>query len=90
LVKIDGQLRAWMKHPNVPTIEISEPAKDSDKAWLKKGYEPWAYYRSVNLPLFESQQVDGIFADQPMTGPSAIASKLLNDSPAKRFNESSS
>jgi hypothetical protein len=53
LVKIDGQLRAWMKHPNVPTIETSEPANDSDKAWLKKGYEPWVYYRSVNLPLLE-------------------------------------
>ena len=54
-----------------------------------KGYEPWVYYRSVNLPLFESQ-VDGMFADSPMTGSSAIASKPLNDLPSKRFNESSS
>jgi hypothetical protein len=45
---------------------------------------------NFNLPRLESQQVDGMFADQQMTGSSAIASKLLNDSPAKRFNESSS
>ena len=44
LVKIDGQLRAWMKHPKVPTIVTSEPAQDSDEAWLIKGYEPWVYY----------------------------------------------
>ncbi len=44
------------------------------------------------MPLNESQQVDGMFADPLMTGPSAIASKLQNDLSAKleRFNESSS
>jgi hypothetical protein len=77
------------KHPKVATIGISNPADKSDKAWVIKGYELWVYYRSVNLPLFESQ-VDGMFADSPMTGSSASASKPLNDSPAKRFNESSS
>ncbi len=66
------------------------PAHKSDKAWLIKGYEPWVYYRSVNLPPLESQQFDGMFADPLMTGSSAIASKLLNDSSAKRFNELSS
>ena len=70
-------------------MEIFNPADKSDKAMMIKGYEPWVYYRSVNLPLFESH-VDGMFSDQPMTGSSAIASQPLSDSPAKRFNESSS
>ncbi len=80
-------MRAWMKHPNVPTIKTSEPAQDSNKAWLINGYNPWVYYQGVNLPFLESQQVDGMFADPQMTGSSAIASKLLNDLPAKLFNE---
>ncbi len=42
------------------------------------------------MPLYESQQVDVIFVDPPMTAPPAIASRLLNDSPAKRINESTS
>ncbi len=78
-----------MKHPKVTTIGTSNPAHKSNKAWVIKGYEPWVHYQIVNLPLLESQ-VDGMFADSPMTGSSAIASKPLNDSPAKRFNESSS
>jgi hypothetical protein len=79
----------WMKHPKVLTVGTSNPVNKSDKAWLIKGYEPWVYYRSVNSPFFESQQVDGMFADPPMTGSSAIASKILNDLPAKDFNEQS-
>ncbi len=78
-----------MKPPKVATIGISNPADKSDKAMMIQGYEPWVYYQSVNLPLFESQ-VDGMFADSSMTGSSVMASKPLNDSPAKRFNESSS
>ncbi len=74
--------------PKVPTIGTSNSAHKSDKAWLIKGYEPWVCYRSVNLPFFESQQVDRMFADPLTTGSSAI--KLLNDSPDKRFNKSSS
>ncbi len=89
-VKVDGHERAWMKHPKVPTIVISEPAQDSDKAWLIKGYDSWEFYRETDSPLLESQQVNGMFADPPMTGSLAIASKLLNDSPAKRLNGSSS
>jgi hypothetical protein len=33
-VDVDGQARAWMKHPKVPTIGTSNPAHKSDKAWL--------------------------------------------------------
>ncbi len=76
-----------MKQPKVPTIVTSEPAHISYKAWFIKGYYSWEFYLETNLPLHESQQVDGMFADTPMTGPSAIASKLLNDSHANRFNE---
>jgi hypothetical protein len=77
-----------MKHPKVLTIVTSKPEQDSDKAWLIKGYNSREFYRETNLPLYETQQVhDGMFADPQMTGPLAIASKLLNDSPAKRFNE---
>ena len=83
---VDGHVRSWMKHPKVTTIGISNPANKSDKAMMIKRYEPWVYYRSVNLPLFESQ-IDGMFADSPMTGSSAIASQPLNDSSAKRFND---
>ncbi len=89
-IKVDGHVRAWMKHPKVPTIktsEESEPAEDFDKAWSIKGYKSWNFSRETNYPLYESQQVDGMFSDLPMTGSSAIASKLFNDSPAKRFNE---
>ena len=75
-----------MKHPTVESVGIQNPVDKSDKAWIIKGYEPWEHYRSVNLPLFESQ-VDGMFADCLMTGSSAIASQPLNDSSAKRFNE---
>jgi hypothetical protein len=39
-------------------------------------------------PLYESQQIHGMFADPQMTGPPANASKLLNDSSANCFNES--
>jgi hypothetical protein len=53
LVKIDGQLRAWMKHPNVPTIETSKPAKDSYKAWLKKGTN-LGYITKVSICLFSN------------------------------------
>ncbi len=67
LVNVHGHARAWMKHPTVEPIRIQNPANKSDKAWILKGYEPWEHYRSVNLPLFESQ-VDGMFADSPMTG----------------------
>ncbi len=76
-----------MKHPKVATIRISKSADKSDKAMMIKGYEPWVYYQSVNLPLFESH-VDGMFSDPPITGSSAIASQPLSNSPAKRFNES--
>jgi hypothetical protein len=89
LLKVNGHARAWMKHPKVESIAIPNPADRSDKAWVNKGYEPCVYYRSVNLPFFKSQ-VDGMFADSPMTGSSAIASKPLNDSSAKRFKELSS
>ncbi len=88
LVGVDGHVRAWMKHPKVATIGISNPADKSDKAWVIKGYKPWVHYQSVNLPLFESQ-VDGMFTDSQMTGSSAIASNPLNVSPVKRFDESS-
>jgi hypothetical protein len=77
-----------MKHLKVPTIITPEPAHNSDTAWLIKGYDPWEFYRETNSPLYESQRVDGMFAEQQMTGPQAIASKLLNDSPANCFNES--
>ncbi len=75
---VDGHVRSWMKHSTVTTIRISNPANKSDKAMMIKGYEPWVYYRSVNLPLFESH-VNGIFSDQLMTGLSAIASQPLSD-----------
>ncbi len=39
LVKVDGHVRAWMKHLKVLTIKTSKPAHDSDKAWLLKGYD---------------------------------------------------
>ena len=83
---VHGHARAWMKHPTVESVGIQNPVDKSDKAWIIKGYKPWEHYRSVNLPLFESQ-VDGMFADCLMTGSSAIASQPLNDSSAKRFNE---
>ena len=38
LVDVDGHARAWMKHPKVATIGISNPAHKSDKAWVIKGY----------------------------------------------------
>ncbi len=87
-MKIDGHVRAWTKHQKVPTIVTSYPAHNSDKTWLIKGYDTWEFYRDANLPLYEFQQVNGMFADPQMTGPLAIASKPLNDSPAKLFNES--
>ncbi len=64
LVNVDGHARAWMKHPKVESIGIHNPADKSDKAWITKGYKPWEYSQSVNLPLFESQ-VDGMLADSP-------------------------
>ncbi len=67
LMGVDGHVRLWMKHPKVTTIGNSNPANKSDKAMVIKEYEPWVYYRSVNLPLFESH-VDGMFSDQPITG----------------------
>jgi hypothetical protein len=87
-MKVDGHVRAWMKHQKVQTIITPEPAHNSDKEWLIKVFDTWEFYRENNPPLHESQQVDGMFADPPMTGPPAIASKLLDDSPAKLFNES--
>jgi hypothetical protein len=58
-----------MEHPKVQTIVTFEPAQDSDKAWLIKGYYSWVFYRETNSPLYESQQVNGMFADPLMTGP---------------------
>jgi hypothetical protein len=75
-----------MKHPKVAIIGTLNLADKSDKAFVIKGCEPWGYYQCVNLSLFESH-VYGMFADSPMTGSSAIASKPLNDSPDKPFNE---
>ncbi len=62
MVGVDGHVRSWMKHPKVTTIGISNSANKSDNAMMIKQYEPWAYYQSVNLPLFESH-VYGMFSD---------------------------
>ncbi len=72
--------------PNSAGNRKSNPCIKSDQAWFIKGYDSWKFNLDINLPLYESKQVDGMFADPPMTGPLANASKILNDSPANRFN----
>ncbi len=69
---MDGQLRAWMKHPNVQTIETYEHAKDSDKSWSIKGFEPWVYYQILIChvwnpnKLMECLQTNRWLAHQPL------------------------
>jgi hypothetical protein len=62
-------------------------ADRSDKAPATKGIDAWIFQGNnhvprIALPVYRSS------ASQLMTNPRDGASQLLNDSPAKRFNES--
>ena len=79
-----------MKHQQFLEIRSSTSAEQSDRAKILKGYDSWDFYQGVNKPLYESQIVNGLNADQLMIDLGLDASDLLNDSPANRFNESGS
>ena len=90
LVNIDGRQTAWLKHQQLLEIRTSSPADQLDKAMLLKRYDSRDFYQDVNMPLYESQLVNGLNADQQMIDLGLDASDLLNDSPANRFSESES
>ena len=86
-MNIDGYTTAWLKHQQLFEIKHFPPVDQSDKAMVLKGYDSWEFYQHVNIPLHESQQVNGLFAHQQMFNLNVNVSELLNDSPAKHFNE---
>ena len=56
LVTINSCKTARMKHQQLLKIGNSNPAIQSDKAMILKGYYSWDFYQGVNQPLYESEK----------------------------------